>query len=104
MTQYLIDIPNRNPSLPWMIIKTFNHQHLATDFIERTWQAKDGLFCLIDHDQQYFNVRVPNPCFFSTQPFLLVEGFQHYCDALDFAISNYAASETGYINLIKTLC
>ncbi|NJL51621.1 MAG: hypothetical protein HC930_04325 [Hydrococcus sp. SU_1_0] len=104
MTQYLIDIPNQDPSLPWMIIKTFNHQDLATAFAQRTWQATNGLFCLIAYEQQYFNVRVPNPNFFSsTQPFLFVEGFQHYCDALDFAISNYGASETGYINLLKTL-
>ncbi|NJO97617.1 MAG: hypothetical protein HC764_17795 [Pleurocapsa sp. CRU_1_2] len=76
MTQYLIDIPNQDPSLPWMIIKTFNHQDLATAFAQRTWQATNGLFCLIAYEQQYFNVRVPNPNFFSsTQPFLFVEGF-----------------------------
>lgn len=79
-TKYLIDIPNLDPSKPWIVIKEYDTKDKAISFTKKTWGAKSGYLCLIFYDGEYFNVNVPNPNYTSTSRLLskstLCDSFQ----------------------------
>ncbi len=101
-TKYLIDIPNLDPSKPWIVIKECDTKVKAISFTKKNWSAENGYLCLISHDGEYFNIDVPNPNYTSTNnQFLTVEGFYHKADALNFAQKNYQTNDDGYVSLIS---
>ncbi|NJO98210.1 MAG: hypothetical protein HC764_21270 [Pleurocapsa sp. CRU_1_2] len=69
-TKYLIDIPNLDPSKPWIVIKECDTKDKAISFTKKTWGAENGYLCLISHDGEYFNIDVPNPNYTSTSRLL----------------------------------
>jgi hypothetical protein len=106
-TKYLIDIPNLDPSKPWIVIKECDTKDKAISFIKKTWGAENGYLCLISHDGEYFNIDVPNPNYtkadLCNNQFLTVEGFYHKADALNFAQENYQTNDDGYVSLISRI-
>lgn len=69
-TKYLIDIPNLDPSKPWIVIKECDTKDKAISFTKKTWGAENGYLCLISYDGEYFNIDVPNPNYTSTNRLL----------------------------------
>ena len=69
-TKYLIDIPNLDPSKPWIVIKECDTKDKAISFTKKTWGAENGYLCLISHDGEYFNIDVPNFNYTSTSRLL----------------------------------
>lgn len=85
-TKYLIDIPNLDPSKPWIVIKECDTKDKAISFTKKTWGAENGYLCLISHDGEYFNIDVPNFNYTSTSRVL--NGA--FCKAQDRAVSQNA--------------
>jgi hypothetical protein len=114
-TKYLIDIPNLDPSKPWIVIKECDTKDKAISFTKKTWGAENGYLCLISYDGEYFNIDVPNSNYTGqllgkrilsknatyNNQFLTVEGFHHKADALNFAQENYQTNDDGYVSLIS---
>lgn len=57
-TKYLIDIPNLDPSKPWIVIKECDTKDKAISFTKKTWGAENGYLCLISHIEQCLPVEL----------------------------------------------
>jgi hypothetical protein len=101
--KYYIDLPNVDPEKPWHIIKEFDNKKEAIEFCDCTFNTKQGLYCLLSFDGDYWVVDVPNPNLDSSNnQFIDVgDGYRLKADALDYAQKAYKADSEGNIYLVS---
>ncbi|MBW4532477.1 MAG: hypothetical protein KME09_00920 [Pleurocapsa minor HA4230-MV1] len=104
LPSHIIEIPNQDPSKPWIIVKSFERQAMAITFAKRVWGAEKGFLCLISEEAAGYVVKVPRLSYSpNNNQFIIIEKFERQIEALKFVQEKYRANQDGYISLISEI-
>ena len=102
MTQYILEIPRQDPSLPRHTVKIFDTKQEAIAYSDEKLGTDKGWYCMLSYDGEYYICDTPNPNLNSSNnQHLEIETFHHKQDCLDFIQANFNGDSEGNIYLIS---
>ncbi len=102
MTQYILEIPRQDPSLPWHTVKVFDSKEEAIKYSDDKLGTNNGWYCMLSYDGEYYIADTPHPNPNSTNSqHIEIEAFHHRSDCLEFIQANFNSDSEGNIYLIS---
>ena len=102
MTQYILEIPKVDSSLPWHRVKVFNSKSDAVKYSDDKLGTDNGWYCMLSYDGKNYiadtihpNLSPPN------NPHLKIKTFLYRSDCIDFIQAHYNSDSEGIVYLIS---
>jgi len=102
MTQYILEIPQADSSLPWHRVKVFDSKSNAVKYSDDKLGTDNGWYCMLSYDGKYYIADTIHPNLSShNNPHLKIEVFLHRSDCIEFIQAHYNSDSEGIIYLIS---
>ena len=90
MTQYILQIPKVDSSLPWHRVKVFDRKSDAVKYSDDKLGTDNGWYCMLSYDGKYYIADTINPNLSpQNNPHLKIEMFRDRKNCIDFIQANY---------------